>query len=208
MQAGLLRVLQEMTVRPVGGEEEVKVDVRVVASTHRNLEEMVKAGAFREDLFYRLHVVEVRVPPLRERVGDVAPLVAHFISIFAARYRRESKVVGREALRRLASYAWPGNVRQLEHVLLAAWLMSESSEIEATDFELPGVPGGASTPSAATRTKGKRRADTVAEQKELEREQILEALTAASWNRARAAELLGVPRRTFYRRLKEFEILR
>jgi len=216
MQAGLLRVLQEKTVRPVGGTQEQRIDVRVIAATHRDLEGMVAEGAFREDLFYRLHVVELHVPALRERVEDIPPLIDHFLSLFASRYRRERKTVSRDALRKLCSYAWPGNVRQLEHVLLSAWLMSERDEIAADDVELPSpVPssgrrageGGEtrSRPAAAPPANG--RPASEAEFKAAERERILSALAACNWNRVQAAKMIGVPRRTFYRRLKEFGIL-
>jgi len=124
MQAGLLRVLEEKRARPVGGVAEEPVDVRVIAATHRDLAQMVSEGSFREDLMYRLHVVELHVPALRERVEDIPPLIDHFLSLFSARYRRERKPVSRDALRKLCAFRWPGNVRQLEHVLLSAWLMS------------------------------------------------------------------------------------
>jgi transcriptional regulator with GAF, ATPase, and Fis domain len=212
MQAGLLRVLQEKCVRPVGGTLETAIDVRVVAATNRDLAEMVTQGLFREDLFYRLHVVELHVPPLRERVEDIPPLVDHFLSIFSTRYRRERKTVARDALRKLCAYPWPGNVRQLEHVLLSAWLMGDKNEIGATDVELPApvlrsVPAAKATTSQAPPASAGVRPSSEAEFKGAERERILGALTASNWNRAQAAKMLGVPRRTFYRRLKEFGIL-
>jgi DNA-binding NtrC family response regulator len=212
MQAGLLRVLQEKCVRPVGGSKEESVDARVVAATNRDLAQMVEAGSFREDLFYRLHVVELRVPALRERVEDIPPLIDHFLTLYAARYRRERKTVARDALRRLCAYAWPGNVRQLEHVLLNAWLMGEADEIGADDIELPAVSGRAPSSNSETRTRSQPssiapRATTKAEYKASERERILSALSACNWNRVQAAKMIGVPRRTFYRRLKEFGIL-
>ena len=137
MQASLLRVLQESSVRPVGGAKEEKVDVRVLAATNRDLAQMVAEGTFREDLFYRLHVVEIHVPSLRERSDDIPPLIDHFLTLFAARYRRERKAVERDALRHLRAQGWPGNVRQLEHVLLNAWLMADGDELTREDFELP-----------------------------------------------------------------------
>ncbi|HEY6463669.1 MAG TPA: sigma-54-dependent Fis family transcriptional regulator, partial [Polyangiaceae bacterium] len=218
MQAGLLRVLQEKTVRPVGGTTEDPVDVRVIAATNRDLAQMVADGAFREDLYYRLHVVELHVPPLRERVEDVPPLIDHFLSIFAARYRRERKTMSRDALRKLCAYPWPGNVRQLEHVLLSAWLMSDKTDIPAEDVELPApLPMAPSRSVPPSEGRGKTvlspgqaaggRASSQAEFKAAERERILSALTACNWNRVAAAKMLGVPRRTFYRRLKEFGIL-
>src|SRR5262249_13486384 len=108
MQAGLLRVLQEKTVRPVGGAQEEPVDARVIAATNGDLESMVKESMSREDLFYRLNVVKLHVPALRERIEDIPPLIDHFLTIFAARYRRERKGIARDALRRLSAYHWPG----------------------------------------------------------------------------------------------------
>jgi transcriptional regulator with GAF, ATPase, and Fis domain len=217
MQAGLLRVLQEKTVRSVGGTKEEPVDVRVIAATNRDLAQMVAEGDFREDLFYRLHVVEMHVPALRERVEDIPPLIDHFLSIFAARYRRDRKTLARDALRKLCAYPWPGNVRQLEHVLLSAWLMSDASEIPAEDVELPTPlhSGPARAPAVAdsrirsisSPQPAAARATSQAEFKAAERERILSALTACNWNRVAAAKMIGVPRRTFYRRLKEFGIL-
>jgi serine/threonine-protein kinase PknK len=205
MQASLLRVLQEKCVRPIGGAKEEPVDVRVIAATNRDLSQMVAAGTFREDLYYRLHVVELQVPALRERLEDIAALLDHFLKLFAARHRRERKTVSREALRVLGGYNWPGNVRQLEHVLLNAWLMGEGDEITPEDLEIPtGVPRST---TSETRPVVAGRAKSSVEFKESERERILGALTACNWNRAHAAKMIGVPRRTFYRRLKEFGIL-
>jgi serine/threonine-protein kinase PknK len=209
MQVGLLRVLQERRVRPVGGTVEQPVDVRVIAATHCNLEEMVASGTFRQDLYYRLNVVQVRVPPLRERFEDIPPLVDHFLSLLAARYRRERKTVSRDALRKLCAQPWPGNVRQLEHVLLNAWLMSEGREIGVDDLELPSAVarGGERGKGPRRAASSPPRAESKAEYKESERQRILSALTACNWNRVKAAEMVGVPRRTFYRRLKEFGLL-
>ncbi len=205
MQASLLRVLQEKCVRPIGGAKEEPVDVRVIAATNRDLSQMVAAGTFREDLFYRLHVVELAVPALRDRLEDVAALLDHFLKLFSARHRRERKTVSREALRVLGSYTWPGNVRQLEHVLLNAWLMSEGDEITPEDLEIP--TGAPRSVTSETRAVAVGRAKSSVEFKESERERILAALAACNWNRAHAAKMIGVPRRTFYRRLKEFGIL-
>jgi transcriptional regulator with GAF, ATPase, and Fis domain len=215
MQVGLLRVLQEKRVRPVGGSTEEAIDVRVIAATNRDLAHMVSAGTFREDLYYRLHVVQVHVPPLRDRVEDIPPLIDHFLSLYAARYRRDRRALTRDAVRRICAYPWPGNVRQLEHTLLSAWLMSERAEITAEDIELPAAtvtsippPARAVRSSGETRTSAaKQQAGSTAEFKASERERILSALSACNWNRAQAAKMIGVPRRTFYRRLREFGIL-
>ncbi|HRI68143.1 MAG TPA: sigma-54-dependent Fis family transcriptional regulator, partial [Polyangium sp.] len=208
MQAGLLRVLQEKVVRPVGGTREEPVSVRVIAATHRDLAAMVTSGAFREDLLYRLDVVKVHVPPLRERIEDIPLLIDHFLGIFAARYSRERRSVSRAALRRLMGYAFPGNVRQLENILLNAWVLSDRPELDVDDFELsdarpPARPVASENPNPADMA---RKVGSLEAHKADERERILSALQAASWNRVKAAKLVGLPRRTFYRRLKEYGI--
>ncbi len=200
MQASMLRAVQEKMVRPVGGTKEEPVDVRIIAATNRDLEQMVREGTFREDLYYRLHVVELHVPALRERTDDIPPLIDHFLTLFSTRYRRDKKTISRDALRRLCAYEWPGNVRQLEHVLLNAWLMSEGHELTAEDIQLPDQ----SRPASSGSVKAAR---NEAEYKDSEKDRILRALAACNWNRVKAAELIGIPRRTFYRRLKEFGIL-
>jgi serine/threonine-protein kinase PknK len=213
MQSTLLRVLQEKKVRPVGGATEESVDVRVVFATNKDLDELVKKGEFREDLYYRIHVVEARLPSLRERGDDIPQLVDHFLGLFAARYKREKKAISRDAIRRLASYAWPGNVRQLENVLLNALVMSEEPELIADDIELPdgwvtesSRERARSTEAEPGRAEPARRKGTVSEHRREERERILKALRSCNWNRVRAAELSGIPRRTFYRRLREYGI--
>jgi len=213
MQAGLLRVLQERRVRPVGGNREEEIDVRMLFATNRDLSQMVADGKFREDLYYRIHVVEVRVPALRERPEDIPQLVDHFLGLFAARYKREKNGLTKAALQRLAQYGWPGNVRQLENVLLNAWVLSEELELDAGDFDIPdgwvigtqAVPRAAreSTPRGATI---KLRKGGVSEHRREERDRILEALRESNWNRVKAAEISGIPRRTFYRRLREYGI--
>lgn len=196
MQASLLRVLQEKMVRPVGGAEEIRIESRVIAATHRDLEAMVQEGTFREDLFYRLNVVEVVVPPLRERLEDIPLLVDHFLGLFAARYGRERKGLTRAAHRLLAAHPWPGNVRQLENTLLNAWVMAEGAELDVADFESLGKRLSAPPPPSE---KAARPGPTLSE-----RDSIVRALEACSQNRMRAAEMLGMPRRTLYRRLKEY----
>jgi serine/threonine-protein kinase PknK len=237
MQTGLLRVLQDRMVRPVGGAHEQEVDVRLIFATHRDLGAMVKEGKFREDLFYRIHVVEVHLPPLRERAEDVAPLVDHFLGIFAARYKREKRSVSRDALRRLTQYSWPGNVRQLEHVLLNAWVLSDEAVIGPEDLDIPdgrsfapsdsehfdqtddddpegekgngGVEARQVRPSSESRSSSSHRStpkETLSRHRRDERERIISALEACNWNRVQAAKLSGIPRRTFYRRLREYGI--
>lgn len=225
MQASLLRVLQEKTVRPVGGVKEETCNARVVAATNRDLQQMVAEGTFREDLFYRLHVVELRIPPLRERSEDIPALIDHFLTLFASRHKRDRKTIARGAVRRLTAFDWPGNVRQLEHVLLNAWLLSDDEEIGEDDLDLPSgqlraqtvtapIAGGEASAPAMPRgappsggTTSVIRARTQEQFRDAEKEQILAALTRCNWNRVQAAKLIGVPRRTFYRRLKEYGIV-
>ncbi|NUP06375.1 MAG: sigma 54-interacting transcriptional regulator [Polyangiaceae bacterium] len=210
MQAGLLRVLQEKVVRPVGGAREESVDTRVIAATHRDLQAMVEEGKFREDLFYRLNVIQVRVPPLRERIDDIPVLIDHFLGIFAARYHRERRSVSRAALKMLVAHRWPGNVRQLENALLNAWVLSDGPELEIEDFELTDPSAGAALRKPAPAGQPAAAAPSVATSLDAhranERDRILQALSACNWNRVRAAELIGMPRRTFYRRLREYGI--
>jgi serine/threonine-protein kinase PknK len=208
MQAGLLRVLQEKTVRPVGGAKEEPCNARVIAATNRDLSQMVAEGAFREDLFYRLHVIELKVPPLRERSDDIPALIDHFLTLFSARHKRERKTVERGAIRRLQAYEWPGNVRQLEHILLNAWLLSEDDEIKAEDLDLPAASTRGPSPDVTRSTSTSTvRVRTQEEYKDVEKEKILAALARCNWNRVQAAKMVGIPRRTFYRRLKDYGIV-
>ena len=215
MQAGLLRVLQEKTVRPVGGAREEPVDARVVCATHRDLEEMVAAGTFREDLYYRINVVALHVPALRERAEDIPLLCDYFLGVFAAHYRREKKTLSRDAVRRLSAYHWPGNVRQLENLLLNAFVLSEGMQIELEDLAIPDGQRAPSMPPPRAQAHVGGEAGTSPSappppnyeaHKESEKEKILEALEKSGWNRLQAARLCGIPRRTFYRRLKEYGI--
>lgn len=216
MQSTLLRVLQERVVRPVGGSQEVAVDARVLFATNRDLQALVRSGKFREDLYYRIHVVEIRVPALRERAEDVPQLVDHFLGLFAARYKREKKTVSREGLRWLCEREWPGNVRELEHVLLNAWVLSEDQELTADDFALdqstavsPQASGHGPSDAPGLRASSSVRPEprgTTTERRRNERERILHALSVCNWNRVKAAEFSGIPRRTFYRRLREYGI--
>lgn len=215
MQTGLLRVLQERKLRPVGGVQEEDVDVRVIFATNRDLKRLVDEGRFREDLYYRIHVVELHLPPLRERAEDIPQLVDHFFGIFAARYKRERKVLTRAAQHRLANYPWPGNVRQLENVLLNAWVLSEGNEVDVDDLDLPmrstklqGTTAQpvSQKPASSNRVQPPSKKETLSQHRRDERERILSALKACNWNRVKAAELSGIPRRTFYRRLRKYGI--
>ncbi len=220
MQIDLLRVLQDRKISPVGSDEEIDIDVRVIAASNKSLEKLVGEGAFREDLFYRLNVVELWLPPLRERVEDIPLLCDHFLASFAKRDGAPPKRISREAVSRLAAHPLPGNVRQLEHLLLNAWVMSGGDIIDCDDLALGEDGSQLAIPPRLERALSEAgpaaggRADplvappaSIDEFKDTEKVRILEALEQHAWNRVRAAKALGMARRTFYRRLKEYDIL-
>jgi DNA-binding NtrC family response regulator len=198
MQVDLLRVLQERRVRPVGSDRDVDVDARLLLASRTPLGDLVNAGRFREDLFYRLNVVTVRLPPLRERLEDMPPLVEHLLGGIAVRTRMARKTVSPRAMRRLREHSWPGNVRQLEHALTHAHLLCDGEVIDEGDLALDQDPARTAAPPPP---------GTVAQRRMQERRKIIEALEAAGWNRSHACERIGMPRRTFYRRLREYGIL-
>ncbi len=189
LQARLLRVLQEGELRRVGESQPVRIDVRVVAATNRDLEAEVKAGRFREDLFYRLNVVQIRLPPLRERTDDILPLAEHFAARYAGERGAALTTAAREAL---ARYAWPGNVRELENAIARALALSPSGTLLPDDFSEPIAR------AAPTAVPGDLTADrpTLGE---LERRYAERVLHEHGGNKTRAAEQLGIDRKTLYR---------
>jgi len=195
VQAKLLRVLQEREVRRVGENKTRPIDVRVVAATHRDLPAEVKAGRFREDLLFRLRVVELRIPPLRERVEDIVPLAKVALADAARRSKLAAKELSQDAARRLVTYAWPGNVRELLNAMERATVLAAGRRVEVDD--LP--PELASRAVASPRPLG---GQTLAE---LEREAILATLAAERGNRARTAERLGIGQATLFRKLKAYQ---
>jgi serine/threonine-protein kinase PknK len=205
MQIDLLRVLEEKTVCRLGSEVEESVDVRVLVATQRSLRELVEQGGFREDLYYRLGVVELWLPPLRERRDDIPLLCEHFLREFSEKERVPRKHLTRAALARLVDLAWPGNVRQLSHVLVQACVMSEGVAIDVGDLVTPdsGARATPSQPPPAVHAS----INTLDDHRSVEKQRILAALEACGWNRVRAAQTLGMPRRTFYRRLADYSIL-
>ena len=197
LQAKLLRVLQEMEVRPVGSTKAYSVSVRVIAATNRNLEEAVKDGSLRQDLYYRLNVVRIQMPPLRERKDDLPALIAHFLRRFNQRFRREVSGIAPEALAALQAYDFPGNVRELENLIERAYAMGARDHISLTD--LPSLTLSARPSPISTRTL-----PTLAE---VEKELILRALALHKNDKEQSARALGLSRRTIYRRLKEYGLL-
>jgi len=199
MQSRLLRVLEEGKVRRVGGERALPVDVRIVAATHRDLSAEIKAGRFRQDLFYRLQVLSIEIPPLRERTGDVPLLVAHFLERIAAERQRPPWVVDEDALALFTRYHWPGNVRELQNALQRLSLLAGSRAISAALIASdPVLSRSLSRPAA-----GEKPAFSLAS---AERDQVRNALAASGGNRKAAAVLLGVSRATLYRKLARHRI--
>jgi len=202
LQVKLLRVLQEMQVRPVGSTKAYSVDVRVIAATNRNLQEAMNAGTFRQDLFYRLNVVRIALPPLRERRDDIPPLVNHFIRRFNRRFRRDVRGITPEALAALTSYDFPGNIRELENLIERAFAMGAREQITLGD--LPTLSRGAVTALAPAVTESPTALPTLAA---VEKDLILKALTLCENDKEAVARALGLSRRTIYRRLKEYGLL-
>jgi DNA-binding NtrC family response regulator len=197
LQAKLLRVLQEREVTPVGGDGSVSIDARILATTNRNLEEEITEERFREDLFFRLNVVRIAFPPLRERIGDVPLLVEHFMKRFNHEMGRRFGSCSKEAMEALQSYSWPGNVRELQNAIERAVVFGEEPEICLQD--LPGsVRQGGPAGKGGSLPVGQSLAD-------VERELILETLRSRDGNRTKAAEVLGISIRTLRNKLNEYK---
>lgn len=204
LQAKLLRVLQEGEIDRVGGKKPVPVDVRVVATTNRDLKEHIGKGEFREDLFYRLNVIPIKVPPLRERGGDVMLLAEHFLNLFAKENRKAALSLSDEAKRLIGSQKWPGNVRELQNTMERAVLLATGEEIkpEALMFDDHLAAGGGTGDLAAAEVL----AGPVPTLRELERKAIGLALEETSGNRTHAAKMLGISVRTLRNKLNEYKV--
>jgi transcriptional regulator with PAS, ATPase and Fis domain len=205
MQVDLLRALQEKTIHPIGAQKDISVDVRVLAASNKSLARLVQEKRFREDLYYRLNVVLLKVPPLRERADDIPMLVEHFLNGISTQMKISKKKISTAALRYLMEYPWPGNIRQLEHTLMNASVLVDNPTLEANDFTLD-APLAPQPSSPSPLTPQGDRDEEVSSSRGDEREQILNALKKCNWNKSRAAKQLGIPRRTFYRRLKEYGV--
>jgi len=198
LQVKLLRVLEEAEVRPVGGTRSVKVKARVIAATNIDVEEKIASGRFRQDLYYRLSVIVIHMPPLRERRLDIPVLVSHFIERAASRTGRRI-TLSSDAIDALMRYSWPGNVRELENTIERLSIFSASGTVEVSD--LPEVlQGHTMAPADGPLFDGLPTLD------ELERRYLLHVLDAAAGSRTRAAEMLGIDRRTLYRMAERFGI--
>ena len=201
VQVKLLRFLEEHEFERVGGNRTIKVDVRVVAATHRDLEARIREGAFREDLFYRLNVIELHIPPLRERRTDITILAHHFLRRFAETNAKEIRGFSDEALGLLARHSWPGNVRELENAIERAVVLSNEALLDPTHFPtlVARSPEGATGRAGGVRIPGSTLAD-------IEREAIQRTLESVSGSTSRAAQVLGISPRKIQYKLKEYEV--
>ena len=201
LQAKLLRVLETLTLTPVGGQGQVKVDVRVVAATSRDLKKMVKEGTFREDLFYRLNVIPITLPPLRDRPDDVPLLVEHFLRDISANKGVDPKKVSQDVMRAFQQYRWPGNVREIRNILETMMVMAEGDMLQAGDLpDQIGTAAGGEPRGSATEVPSGLTMD------ELERLAIQKALDHAAGNRTHAANRLGISVRTLQRKLRQYDV--
>jgi DNA-binding NtrC family response regulator len=191
-QPSLLRFLQEHEIRPVGSSKSRAVDVRVLAATNRDLQKMVEAGKFREDLWFRLNVVRIRIPPLRERRGDIPLLARHYLARFNQRYGCSLRL-GDSAVRALQEYTWPGNVRQLKHLIEKVVILNPTSALEAADARR----------ALEELDPHERPIESLAD---AEAEQIRKVLAATGYNKSRAAQILGIERKTLYRKLERMNL--
>lgn len=191
IQVKLLRVLQEKEIVPIGATKPITVDVRLIASTNQDLRELVKKGKFREDLYFRINVIPVRIPPLRERKSDVRILVDHFLKLYCKRFDLRLKRISDEALKTLSDYEWPGNIRELENVIERAVVLTEGSTIGSED--LPIFPErGVIAPKKSI--------------KAAEIQRIVEVLEETNWNKSKAAKILGIHLSTLYRKMETYGI--
>jgi transcriptional regulator with PAS, ATPase and Fis domain len=195
LQAKLLRFLEEKTFKRIGGLADIRVDVRVIAATHRNLEDEVKAGKFREDLFYRLQVMPVLLPPLRERRGDIPRLVDYYVDRYNREFRKRVRGVTPEALALLEPYRWPGNVRELRNAIERAMLLTDRDQLGPEDF---------STLSRSAIAATFRLPPDGVNLDEVERQLVAQALERAGGNQTHAGQLLGINRDQVRYRIEKF----
>ena len=198
LQSKLLRFLEEKTFKRVGGTADIGVDVRIIAATNQDLEQKARDRTFREDLFYRLNVLPVKLPPLRDRADDIPVLVRFFVDGFNREFRKHVQEVAPEAIEALRRQAWPGNVRELRNAIERAVLLSDGNRLAEGDFPMlrpqAGLPAGLTLPPAG------------ADLEAIERDLVVQALERAGWNQTRAATLLGLNRDQIRYRIKKFAL--
>ena len=205
LQVKILRVLQDHSFERIGGIKTIRVDIRVIAATNRDLEELVRQNRFREDLFYRLNVIPIRVPPLRERVSDIPLLIQHFLQLFSRTKKKPLKRVSPAAMDLLRQHPWPGNVRELENLMERLVILTEGEVIEVSDlpekFQRLILPPQVET--AEFSEQGILFTDAV---QAFERDLILKALHQSNWVKSRAAQLLHLNRTTLLEKMKKQNI--
>jgi transcriptional regulator with PAS, ATPase and Fis domain len=198
IQAKLLRVIQEKEVTRVGSSKPIKIDVRIIAATHENLAEAVKSGKFREDLFYRLSVVPVHLPPLRERKEDIPLLVDHFLRKYNKKSKKNIERIDPKAIKTLMEYDWPGNIRELENTIERAVVLGRNNQIELEDLIYHGI---GSRLSLYEPVSGRYKSLS-----EIEKEYIKAVLHSQNGNKSQTAKLLGIDRKTLLSKLKRYSI--
>jgi DNA-binding NtrC family response regulator len=199
LQAKLLRFLEEKAFKRVGGTVDIQVDVRVIAATNRKLDEEVRAGRFREDLFYRLNVLPIMLPPLRDRTDDVPSLVDFYLDSYNAEFKRHVRGVAPDAMKRLQAHGWPGNIRELRNTVERAMLLSEGDVLQSDDFTIGG-------PSAVRLGDRVELPPNGIDLEQLERSLVVQALERTQWNQTRAAGLLGLNRDQIRYRIEKFHL--
>ncbi len=195
-QTKVLRVLQEQEFERIGGKETIKVDVRIIAATNKNLTEEIKKSRFREDLYYRLNVVEIAIPPLRERMEDLVPLINYFLEIFRKKYNKPNLKINDEAIRSLSSYEWPGNIRELRNVVERAVVLAKDDQVGPGDFPeklRARNPGSDEFVSD----------DQIISLQEMERLYVMKVLDYTKGNKLQAARLLNIDPKTLRSKLNE-----
>ncbi len=201
MQAKLLRVLQEKQFERVGGEQTITSDVRVIAATNRNLQQAVRDKEFREDLYYRLNVITITLPPLRERPEDIPLFARHFMEKYAAEFGKPVKEITPDALAALSAYSWPGNIRELENCIERAVILTNDSIIDRRNLHLDGEPS-----LTVRNTPSNEGGDDLRPLSEVEKDHIKRVLDACEWNQSRAAAVLGIDRKTLRNKLKLYAL--
>jgi DNA-binding NtrC family response regulator len=199
LQAKLLRFLEEKAFKRVGGSADIRVDVRVIAATNKTLQDEVRAGRFREDLFYRLNVLPIALPPLRERADDIPLLVTFYIDAYNVEFKKKVRGVTTDAMKRLNAYGWPGNIRELRNAVERAMLLSESDTLTADDFTLGGAAAAPLSDRVALPASG-------IDLEQLERSLVVQALERTGWNQTRASALLGLNRDQIRYRIEKFHL--
>ncbi len=203
MQVKLLRVIQEKLVRPVGGTREIPTDVRIISATHQNLAQRVQDGQFRQDLYYRLNVIELNMPSLRERMEDIPDLVQHLLSNIAGNYQQPLPHLQDKALQALKQYSFPGNVRELENILERAFALCEDNTITLEDLGALETSTNNNLNEAVVRLPHESLEDFLSR---IERDILMQALEASRWNKTAAANMLGISFRSFRYRLSKLGI--